>query len=218
MKVDGYKSFIKSLNNSLCYDFILHCSCDDKHKYNYSVNLNGTFTKNDIENSFTSYICFSITVDDKKAKITSINIKNISINNNIFDDSTVKKYLNCDVDMFDVCSAEIENDCESDIYSLINTMFSNSSVSILNNKFIVNLKFNNNIDSISVLSLKIKLSTITKKLPCNSLNNNSFENTTYCILIAIFTVFLILTKGTFNFSKSNMLFFKLKKSILNFQK
>ena len=85
-------------------------------------------------------------------------------------------------------------------------------------KFIVNLKFNNNIDSISVLSLKIKLSTITKKLPCNSLNNNSFENTTYCILIAIFTVFLILTKSTFNFSKSNMLFFKLKKSILNFKK
>ena len=126
--------------------------------------------------------------------------------------------------MFDVCSAEFEYDFESDICAFINTMFSTGSVTMSGNKFIINFKFKNNEDlSFKSLSMRLK-ENLTNSLDDKITKSDNVQTSTkintfpeinsYCITIAIMSIFLILQSNNFSqvFDKSNILFFKLKKS------
>ena len=227
MKFDQYKSFTKCSDNLFYCDLIYPFVSDNSNVYKYIIYLNGTFAKGDQEISFKAIISFSIIVDGTNSTIDSAVIKNISLSKNLFNKETLKKYLtnnNAVTDMFDVCSAEFEYDFESDICAFINTMFSTGSVTMSGNKFIINFKFKNNEDlSFKSLSMRLK-ENLTNSLDDKITKSDNVQTSTkintfpeinsYCITIAIMSIFLILQSNNFSqvFDKSNILFFKLKKS------
>jgi hypothetical protein len=207
MKNNEYKSFIKYKNDIvdvLYCDIILKYIYNSSNKYIYTINLNGKFVKNNKENSFTSIIYISITIHNNIAKLDSVNIKNILIDINNFSLST-NKYFNTN-NMFDLFSSEFENDSESDLYLLIETMFLKSSVTVFDEMFIFNFKFNNNdkdfiISSLDII-LKEKCSTLFKNKISNlslvnSSNNIDYFSTIY-VIIAICSIFLIFKNNNFN--------------------
>jgi hypothetical protein len=199
------KQFVKHSDN------IFYCDITIPYFKNntllkYIVDLHGKFSFNNVKNSFISNIYFDLIMKNNEPQIKNINIKKISFLKSIHNDLSIKKYLDKNENIFDIISSEFNNDIESDIYSMIETMFSKISLSFIDNKIIIKFEFVIIYDDFTISSLKIKLfdnkhsnKLIVKKekLPNQSLNLKFPKITSYFIMIIIYSFYFI-------FSNSNM--------------
>lgn len=230
MGLDKYISFKKQTDDLFYCDIIFPFSVINSKSNKFIVHINSSFCNNDVKNSFTSTVYFDLILNDDKVSFESFDIKNVCLSKNTFDTNILKKYIDNKVDMFYVCSAEFNNDIESDIYSLINTMFSEVHINLLGDNIVINLKFKNTFSDVEIKYFNIKISsassnylslinkTPTKFSFINFNPNNINEITVFMSLIFIYAMYLILrnliTMSSKNFDKSNLTFYKFRYNIL----
>lgn len=198
-KISQCKHFMKS-NDSLYCDFMITFVRNYKNIYKHILYLDGTFVDNvspPNNYSFTCTVTFSIVINGSMV-ITNVNITNVIIkkdNNN-------------------------ECDFESNLYCIINNMMTHSNVTSLKNKFILNLILKNNNDCLLITSLDSKLSNHNMSIIKNEISSilskdSPFEISAYFLIIIYLVLFIMPSKNNL-FDKSNLLFFKLRKSITKF--
>lgn len=229
MGLDKYISFKKQTDDLFYCDIIFPSSVINSKGNKFITYISSSFCNNGIKNSFTSTVYFDLTLDDNKVSFESFNIKNVCLSKNTFDANILKKYIDNKVDMFDICSAEFNNDIESDVYSLINKMFTDAQINLVSGNIIINLKFENTFSDLEVKYFNIKISSISQnylslvnKTPSklSSINFNSYigEITVFMSLIFIYALYLILRNllmiPSKNSSESSLTFFKFRDRIL----